>query len=63
MIRTPEGIGPTQWQAAISKARTKLGDAPPSLRHEILAEGPTCRPCTWAPTTTKAPSWRICMTK
>lgn len=39
MIRTPEGIAPAQWQAAISKARTKLGEAPPSLRHEILAEG------------------------
>lgn len=41
MIRTPEGIDPAQWQAAISKARTKLGEAPPSLRHQILAEGPS----------------------
>jgi len=41
MIRTPEGIGPAQWQSAISKARTKLGEAPPSLRHELLAEGPS----------------------
>ncbi|MDA5339605.1 GyrI-like domain-containing protein [Stenotrophomonas maltophilia] len=39
MIRTPEDIRPAQWQAAISKARAKLGDAPPSLRHERLAEG------------------------
>ncbi len=41
MIRTPEDIRPAQWQAAISKARAKLGDAPPSLRHERLAEGPS----------------------
>ncbi|HCT28296.1 MAG TPA: hypothetical protein DIW85_19100, partial [Stenotrophomonas sp.] len=39
MIRTPEGIAPAQWQAAVSKACAKLGEAPPSLRHQILAEG------------------------
>jgi hypothetical protein len=40
MIRTPEGIGPTQWQAAISR-RARSWGMPPSLRHEILAEGPS----------------------
>lgn len=63
MIRTPEGIGPTQWQAAISKARTKLGMRRPASAMKSLPRAPACRPCTWAPTTTKAPSWRICMTK
>ncbi|PZP86972.1 MAG: hypothetical protein DI592_04105 [Stenotrophomonas maltophilia] len=39
MIRTPNGISPEQWEAAIANAAKKLGEVPASLRHEILEEG------------------------
>ena len=39
MIRTPEGIRPTQLEAAIAKAGKKLGKIPASLRHQVLEEG------------------------
>ncbi len=39
MIRTPGGFSPEQLEAALGKARKKLGEAPASLRHETLEEG------------------------
>ncbi|HDS1578963.1 TPA: GyrI-like domain-containing protein [Stenotrophomonas maltophilia] len=39
MIRTPADIPTAQVQAAFAKAGRGLGDAPASLRHQILEEG------------------------
>lgn len=39
MIMAPDFLGPSVFEAAVEKARKKLGDVPSSLRLEPLAEG------------------------
>jgi hypothetical protein len=39
MIMMPDFVTPEQFDAAVAKARKKLGDPPPSLRLESYAEG------------------------
>lgn len=62
MIRTPDGISPAQLEAAIAKRRRNWARSRPAFAMKFLKKASACRPCTWAPTTTKAPPWRICMT-